>query len=135
MSNGSDFVCGKNENFMQLLLNYTSGYCFAAAKLPWRTVKYGVTSLEYIPGIILYLPCDVLNFYHLLKFLYQELWLLSPFINKISLMYLTQLKSVSDHILWQTLNMKFSAPFMEYFFLSFQVAILVIWSKIQHRKQ
>lgn len=50
-------------------------------------------------------------------------------------MYLTQLKSVSDHILWQTLNMKFSAPFMEYFFLSFQVAILVIWSKIQHRKQ
>jgi len=27
-------LCIKNENFMQLLLNYASGYCFAAAKLP-----------------------------------------------------------------------------------------------------
>ena len=68
-------------------------------------------------------------FYHLLKFLNQELWLPSPpsFTNKNPLIHLTQLKFVNDCVLRHTLNIKFSTPFPEYFLLCVVTSKQLFW--------
>lgn len=124
-------LCIKKRKFHAAASQLHIWLLFCSCKTTLKTYKkYGVPSRKKYQQSFCTFLVKFCHFYHPLKFLNQELWLPSPaFINKNPPIYLKQLKFVNDHFLRHAVNIKFSSPFLEYFFTLccyFQVAILVI---------